>query len=153
MVKVKHPTPSQVNLNYMVDEKTFESILYHPATFENLGAWAVKTAALKIHGSHIPSGLDANDWRQIFTCFKEVSANIAKTVAKTAIRRATEKVSEKSLLAYNACRLISLNKNSGDQPNGVEKVLCRITDKCIIKRIKNNLRFLDTILFRPNLRD
>ena len=37
LLKVKHPIPSQVNPNYRVDENTFESILYHPAIFENIG--------------------------------------------------------------------------------------------------------------------
>ena len=57
---------------------------------------------MKTHGSHGPSGLDVNDWRQIFTCFKEASANIAKVVAKITIRLATEKVSEKSL-CFQGC--------------------------------------------------
>ena len=61
--------------------------------FENIGASLVKKAALKIHGIHGPPGLDANEWRRIFTCFKGVSANIAKTAAKIAICLAAEKVS------------------------------------------------------------
>ena len=142
LLKEKQPTPSQVNLNYMVEENTFESIPYHPTIFENTGASAVKKAALKTHGSHGPSGLDANDWRRIFTCFKEVSANIAKTVAKIAILLSTEKLSEKSLEAYNVCRLISLNKNRGVRLIGVGELLRRIIGKCIIKRIENELRFL-----------
>ena len=58
------------------------------------------------------------------------------------IRLATEKVSEKSLEAYNACRLITLNKNPGVRPIGVGEVLRRIIGKFIIKRIENDLRFL-----------
>ena len=51
LLKEKHPTPSKVNINYMVNKNTFESIPYHPAIFDNLGALAVKNAALKTHGS------------------------------------------------------------------------------------------------------
>ena len=53
----------------------------------------------------------------------------------------SEKVSEKSLEAYNACRLIPLNKNPGVRPISVREVIRRIIGKCI-KRIENDLRFL-----------
>ena len=82
LLKKKQPTPSQVNLNYSIDENTFVSIPYQPAKFKNIGALAVKKEALKTLGSNEPSCLDANDWRRIFTFFKEVSAKMAKTVAK-----------------------------------------------------------------------
>ena len=54
----------------------------------------------------------------------------------------SEKVSEKSLEASNACRLIPLNKNPGVRPISVGGVLRRIIGKCIINRIENDLRFL-----------
>ena len=70
----------------MVDENTlFESIPYHSTIFKNLRAPEVKRAALKTHGRNGPSGLDANGWKQIFTCLKKISANIAKTLAKSAV--------------------------------------------------------------------
>ena len=56
---------------YIVDE-TFKFIVYQPTIFKNIGLSAVKKAALKTHGSHGPSGLDENEWKRIFTCFKEV---------------------------------------------------------------------------------
>ena len=92
LLKEKHPTPSQVNINYVVNKNTFESIPYHPAIFENLGALAVKNAALKTHGSKAVrfrrKRLERN-----FYYFKEVSANIVKTGAKIATRLANEKIS------------------------------------------------------------
>ena len=62
-------------------------------------------------------------------------------MAEIAIRLSTEKVSEKSFEAYNACRLITL-KNPGVQHIGVGEVLRRIIGKCIIKHIENDLCFL-----------
>ena len=43
----KHPILSQVKLNYIVDESTFESTPYLSAVFENTGASEVEKAALK----------------------------------------------------------------------------------------------------------
>ena len=56
----KQSTPSKVNLNFMFNENTFESIPYHPTILENIGASAVIKEALKTHGSHGPSGLGVN---------------------------------------------------------------------------------------------
>ena len=63
-------------------------------------------------------------------------------LAKIAIRLAIEKLLELFFKAYNARRLIYLNRNPSDQPIGVEKVLVRIIGKCIIKRKQNKLCFL-----------
>ena len=63
-------------------------------------------------------------------------------VAKIAVCLTTEKVSEKSLEAYNACRVTPLNKNPGVRPIGIGEVFRRIKGKCIIMRIEKDLRFL-----------
>ena len=44
---VYNSIPSQEDLNYIVDEKTLESTPYLTAIFKNIGASAVKKAALK----------------------------------------------------------------------------------------------------------
>ena len=72
---------------------------------------------LKTHGSHGPSGLDANEWRTLLTSFKSSSTDLCKTLAKLAVRMATSHLT--FLLPYNSCRLIALNKCPGVRPIGI----------------------------------
>ena len=83
--------------------------------------------------------LDAHKQRRIFTCLKEILANIAKTVPKIDVHLGSAKASEKSFEVHNACRLIFQNENPGI---GVREFLCRVIGKYVIKHIENNLRSL-----------
>ena len=89
-----------------------------------------------------PSGLDAKTLRRIFTWFKEVSANIAKTVAKINIYLATKKISEKTYRSVQRMQTNPLEQKPRYSIYGRMGSSPTHHSKCIIKRIENNLRFL-----------
>ena len=63
------------------------------------------------HGSHIPSGLDANKWRRTPTCFGQQSVELSKRLAKIAQKISTEILNPELHEPYNACKLTPFNKN------------------------------------------
>ena len=95
---------------------------------------------MKTNGSHGPSGLDSQEWRRVLTSFKNSSNDLCKTVAKLAIRISTEELP--FLKAYNACRLIALDKCPGVRPIGIGEVLRRIIGRSIMRCIKRDLALL-----------
>ena len=93
---------------------------------------------MKTHGSHGPSGLDANEWRKLLTFFKSSSTDLCKTTAKKAIRIATSHIT--FLLPYNSCRLIALDKGPGIRPIVFGKVFRRIIGRTIVKCFETDLK-------------
>ena len=97
---------------------------------------------MRTHGSHGPSGFDSNEWRQILTHLGQQSIEISKTKAKIARKLATEELNPEITEPYNACRLITLDKNPGVRPISIEEVMRRIMGRTITKCLKNlNARF------------
>ena len=64
----KHPPDEPVNSNY-ITSCSEDTIPFHSSTFDQINAQKVRKAAMTTHGSHGPSGLDANEWRRILTHF------------------------------------------------------------------------------------
>ena len=138
----KHPKPKEAPEEYILTEPHENSLPYHPSIFDRINGPAIRKAAMKTQGSHGPSGVDANYWRRILSNFGQSSVNLCKTIAQLAIRIATEKLRADDLSAYNACRLIPLDKNPGVRPIGVGEVLRRIVGRSILKCITYDLKLL-----------
>ena len=94
---------------------------------------------MRAHGSHGPSGLDADEWRKILTNYGQYSIDLCKTIVQLAQQIAREKLTENHLEAYNACRLIPLDKFPGIRLIGIGEVLRRIIGRCIIRCISKDL--------------
>ena len=93
-----------------------------------------------VKGSAGPSGLDAEDWRQMCCSFKEASHHLCNTLADTARRIATCYVDPSGLEALNACRLIALDKMPGLRPIGVGEVAKRILGRSILRIVKEDVQ-------------
>ena len=126
----KHSQPSEVNLNYFVDPQAFNSIPYHPSIFKNISSTAIK----KRPSSHGLSGLDANEWRRILTCFKENSKNFALTLCKIIMRLSIEKFPKK-IWQHRTPVASNHNENPGVRPIFDEAILLCIIVKSITERI------------------
>ena len=125
ILKSKHPSSQPHDFAFIVDD--WPNILpYHPLIFSRIDAHAIRRATLKTSGGHGPSGVDALEWRRYLTVFGSRSESLCRTVAKIAVRLAIEEQDPKSLQAYNACGLISLDKCPGVCPIGVGEVLRRM---------------------------
>ena len=97
-----------------------------------------KKVAMRTHGPHGPSGLDAKEWRRILTHFGQQSVEITKTIAKIATKLATEELNPEVTQPYNACRLIPLAENPGVRPIGIGKFMRRIIGQTLAKCLKND---------------
>ena len=95
---------------------------------------------MKTHGSHGPSGLDANDWRRILTTFRSSSTDLSRTIARLAVKIATERLT--FIEIYNLCRLLALDENPGVRPIGIGEVLRRIIGRSIVQCLKTDLKLL-----------
>ena len=60
----KHPPSEAIDENYITPVSN-ETIPFHPSKFNQINGQHIEKAAMRTHGSHGPSGLDANDWRRI----------------------------------------------------------------------------------------
>ena len=143
ILKEKHSPASCCDDRYIV-EKPVNVTPYHPVIFDKIQGRVVRSAAMKTHGSHGPSGVDANEWRRWLSNFNQSSTSLCRTVAQIAVRIATEEINSKFPEPYNACRLIPLDKNPGVRPIGVGEVLRRIIGRSILRCIQNDLKLLGT---------
>ena len=135
----KHPKSQPCNPT-LIEQYPSNALPYHPQIFERINAACIRKSAMKTNGSHGPSGLDSQEWRRLLTSFKDSSSDLCKTIAKLAIRISTERLP--FLKAYNACRLIALDKCPGVRPIGIGEVLRRIIGRSIMKCIKRDLALL-----------
>ena len=141
ILKDKHPPPKSCDDAYVV-ASSGNNLPYHPVIFDRIQAGAIRRAGMKTHGSHGPSGVDANEWRRWMSNFSQSSTSLCRTVARLAVRIATEEIDNEALMPYNACRLIPLDKNPGVRPIGVGEVLRRIIGRTILRCVENDLKLL-----------
>ena len=137
----KHPKGQPINEELIVP-KDGHTLPYHSSIYDQINSTRIRKAAMKTHGSHGPSGHDADEWRRLLTHFNQPSVELAKTVAKIARRLATSVIPMGDLEAYNACRLIPLDKNPGVRPIGIGEVIRRIIGRSITECIKTDLKLL-----------
>ena len=65
----KQPPSKPIDENYITTVSN-ETIPFHPSIFDQIDGQHIKKAAMRTHGSHGPSGLNANEWRRILTHFE-----------------------------------------------------------------------------------
>ena len=98
----------------------------HPIIFDSIDGSAIRSAALNVHGSAGPSGLDAHAWRRLCTSFKGASTDLCNSLALVAKRLCSSHVDPSSLSSFLACRLIALDKSPGVRPIGIGDTARRI---------------------------
>ena len=74
ILKEKHPPASRCDDRYIV-EKPANVTPYHPVISDKTQGRVVRSAAMKTHGSHRPSGVDANEWRRWPSNFNQPSTS------------------------------------------------------------------------------
>ena len=141
VLREKHPQPKPLDADSVVSNPANVPD-YHPAIFDRINASSIRKAAMKTHGSHGPSGVDADDWRRYLTAFGQESIELCKTLASITKRIASETLTKQHLSSYNACRLIALDKCPGVRPIGIGEVLRRIIGRVIVQCIRNDLKLL-----------
>ena len=93
----------------------------------------------RIQGSAGLSGLDADAWRRMLTCFKKSSDRLCAALASAARSLCVDDHTKVDLSALTAARLIPLDKNPGVRPIAVGEVFRRIICKAIMRVIKRDV--------------
>ena len=137
-LKEKHPKAKSKEPSVIVTEWK-SARPYHQAIFDCIDAVAILKATLNTRGSAAPSGLNADDWRQLLTVFNQKSSDLCHAVVLTARKISTEAVNPEFFLRYNASRLIPLDKSPGVQPNGIGEIIRRIIGKSTIQCVQNEI--------------
>ena len=112
----------------------------NPVIFYDITGESVRKASLKTKGAAGPSGMDADAWRRLMCNNKSYGAasdDLCETVARFA-RRLVSRTCD-NLEAYNACRLVPLDKCPGLRPIGVGEVLRRIVGKSVMECTKDDI--------------
>ena len=104
----------------------------HPIYFASLGRRAIRQAALGTQSAAGPSGVDAEAWRHMCSCFTDASVRLCDALASCARRVASEHIDAGALIAFTACRLLPLDKRPRVRPIGIGEVVRRIVGKAII---------------------
>ena len=127
----------------MKNKKNYHNV--HPF-LKKSNASLVRKSAMKTHGSHGPSGPDANKRRKLLTFFRLSSTDLCKTTAKLAMCIATTHLT--FLFPYNTCQVIVPDKCPGVRPIRILEVRIRIfgIDRshqfCIGQKKELNMQFI-----------
>ena len=108
----------------------------NPILFARLTPALIRDVGRKVQGSAGPSGLDADAWKRMLTCFKKSSDQLCSALAAAARSLCTHDYANVDLSALKAARLIPLEKASGVRPIAVGEVFRRIVCKAIMRVIE-----------------
>ena len=113
----------------------------NPIIYEEIDENMILKAAKITEGGSGPSGMDADGWRKVIVSkvYGDVRNDLRKSLAQTVRKMCTEHVSDNSLEAFNACRLVPLDKCPGLRPIGVGEVLRRIAGKVVMSLAKKDV--------------
>ena len=109
VLQSKHPPAGKVDPSVLISPGVQPPEI-HPVFFERLTSQSVRNAALRTQGSAGPSGVDAAGWKRICTAFHKQSSDLCAAITAVGRRISTQYVDPKPLHAFQACRLIPLNK-------------------------------------------
>ena len=93
----------------------------------------------RAQGSAGPSGLNADAWERMLTCFKKSSDRRCSALAAAALSLCTHGYANVDLSALTAARLIPLDKAPGVRPIAVCEVFRRIAFKAIMRVIETDV--------------
>ena len=112
----------------------------HPVIFDQITVSLIRSVALQMEGAAGPSDVHSYAWRRICTPFHCASSDIYEALATLARRICTTYVDPSSLLAFSACRLITLDKCPDVRPVGVDEVVRRIVGKTVLNIIGDEIQ-------------
>ena len=138
VLKDKHPAGQSPSVDTLLPTTTTPNDS-STCIFLALDDKAIRQAALRTQGSAGPSGVDAIAWKRWCTSHGRASVGLCKALAAVARRICMAFVDPSVLMAFNACRLIPLDKNPGVRPIGVVEVCCRIIGKAVMRIVKLDL--------------
>ena len=134
----KHPDSQEVGEEIIL-EGPIEEV--HPIVFEEIDSTLIAKVASQIKGGSGPSGMDAQGWRKILVSkvYGQEGEDLRKVYAEVIKKMCREKINDKSLESFLACRLVPLDKKPGLRPIGIGEILRRIAGKVVMSISKNDV--------------
>ena len=136
LLQEKHPEAKSPPAQALVQD---ELLPINPIVFDRLTPDLIKDVGRHASGSAGPSGLDAEAWKRMLTCFKQSSDHLCNALAAAAYCLCTEDLTGQDLSAFTASRLIPLDKKPGVRPIAVGEVFRRIIYKSVLKVIERDI--------------
>ena len=144
ILESKHPTGREVDQDVVL-ECTVESP--QPVLYEGITSEAVYKIGRNMSGSGGPTLVDTDTWKDLLCskAFGNASTELCQSIADLAKLMCTEEVHPDSLIEFNSCRLVPLDKGltkeqtPGVRPIGIGEVLRRIVGKLLIGVIKTDI--------------
>ena len=137
VLREKHPPPAPVRDRALL--KT-DPVPVNPIMFDKITPELIRKLGRRMQGSAGPSGLDADAWCRLLTCFKSSSDNLCRALCFAARAICTKEFDGGTLSAFTAARLIPLDKKPGVRPIAVGEVFRRLICKAIMAVIEVDVR-------------
>ena len=137
VLRAKHPPPAPVHDRAML--KT-DPVPVNPIMFDKITPELIRKFGRRMQGSAGPSGLDADAWCRLLTCFKSSSDNLCRALCSAARAIYAKTFDGDTLSAFTAARLIPLDKKPGVRPIAVGEVFRRLIGKAIMAVIEVDVR-------------
>lgn len=131
LLRTKHPEGKEAQEDALLPG---EIPTVEPIIFEVIDDNMVLKAAQLTKGGSGPSGMDADGWRKILTSkvYGDTGKDLRTALAKVIKKMCVETISDNSLEALLASRLVPLDKKPGLRPIGVGEVIRRIAGKIVM---------------------
>ena len=133
----KHPLPQLAAKEILQPD---EAVPANPILFDRITSQLIKTTSRSMSGSAGPSGIDAEGWIRMLTCYGSASNNLSSALAASARVLCTEDIDPSCTEALTAARLVPLDKSPGVRPIAVGEVFRRIMCRAIMKIIESDVR-------------
>ena len=130
VLQEKHPLPRQPPPSVFLQD---DPLPVNPILFERITPELIKKISRQMSGSSGPSGMDAEAWCRLLTCFKADSNRLCSALAAMARCICTEQLEAVDLAAFVSARLIPLDKRPGVRPIAVGEVTRRIVCRAIMR--------------------
>ena len=127
----KHPDACEINEDVAL-QGPIKPI--NPIVFDGIDETMIMKAAKMTKGGAGPSSMDAEGWRKLLASrmYGDTGRDLRKSFANVIRKISTTEISDNSLEAFLACRLIPLDKCPGLRPIGVGEILRRISGKVVM---------------------
>ena len=136
VLREKHPAPADLVPEC---EVAGDPVQPREAIFAGLTADRIKKVSRVVQGSSGPSGVDADGWRRMTTCFDAASDQLCSALAAAGRLICTERTADGEMEGFTAARLIPLDKRPGVRPIAVGEVFRRIISRAIMQIVETDV--------------
>eukprot|EP00117_Sycon_ciliatum_P038353 scpid42091/ scgid2002/ len=107
--------------------------------FQQITPELIKKIGRGMQGSSGPSGLDAEAWCRMLTCYDASSRRLCSSLAAAGRCICTERLAGCAMIGFTSARLIPLDKKPGVRPIAVGEVYRRIIGRAVMSVVESDV--------------